>query len=333
MKRTRSAMVVLVACVGGGLLWQGASAQSSTGSERFFLEGRGGLMGPASPFERFGGIKAVTRPSRDAVLGFSLPTQITEVGVVGGQRVSRGDLLVRGDDEEDIALLETQRIRADTDLPVQRAVGQSELADVEWERAQEAFSRTGISQLEYDRARLAADTAKIDVGIAKNTLAQDRAQVVRFEARVRRLRLQAPFDGIVEQVLVDVGQSVSEAEQVVRVVNIDPLWIDVATPTKRTLELGIETGAPAWVAMDLPGDLRVFEGRVVEVSPVADAASGTRRIRVEVANPEQIVAGVTAFVRFTPPETPADQDERGNDASGAGMGAVGAIGAAEGTAR
>jgi len=256
-----------------------------------------------SRFQTFGGIKCVTRPSRDAVLGFSLPTTLKEIAVRGGERVTEGQLLVRGDDEEDLALLETQRIRAETDLPVERAVGQAELAAVEWERAQEAFSKSGINQLEYDRARLAASTAQIDVGIAKNTLAQDRAQVVRFEARVRRLRLTAPFDGIVDNVLVDVGQSVSEADSVVRVVNIDPLWIDVPAPTSQTIQLGLQVGGEAWVAMDLPGEARVFPARIVEVSPVADAASGTRRVRVEMPNPDEIVAGVTSYVRFTEPTT------------------------------
>lgn len=257
-----------------------------------------------SRFESFNGIKCVTRPSRDSVLGFSLPTTLREIAVRGGERVVEGQLLVRGDDEEDLALTETQRIRAETDLPVQRAVGQAELAAVEWDRAQEAFTRKGISQLEYDRARLAKDTAAIDVGIAKNTLAQDRAQVVRFEARVRRLRLEAPFDGIVDNVLVDVGQSVSEADSVVRVVNIDPLWIDVPAPTSMTIQLGLAPGDDAWIAMDLPGEDRVFAARIIEVSPVADAASGTRRVRVEVPNPDEIVAGVTSYVRFTEPPTP-----------------------------
>ncbi|MEL7473060.1 MAG: efflux RND transporter periplasmic adaptor subunit [Planctomycetota bacterium] len=292
--------IALVGLVGIGLLGTlPASAQPDRARRGNLFNGAD--LDAMTRFQSFDGIKCVTRPSRDSVLGFSLPTQIAEVAVAGGERVTQGQLLIRGDDEEDIALLETQRIRADTDLPVQRAVKQAALAETEWQSAQTAFQRGGMNQLEYDRARLAAETTQIDVGIAKNTLAQDRAQIVRFEARVRRLRLVAPFDGVVDNVVVDVGQSVSESDQVVRVVNIDPLWIDVPTPTAQTIELELAKGDAAWIAMDLPGEPRVVAGTIVEVSPVADAASGTRRIRVEAPNPEQIVAGVTAYVRFTEP--------------------------------
>jgi hypothetical protein len=44
------------------------------------------------------GEKAVTRPSRDATMGFSNPTQVKEIAVKGGQKVKLGQLLIRGDD-------------------------------------------------------------------------------------------------------------------------------------------------------------------------------------------------------------------------------------------
>ncbi|MEO0716236.1 MAG: hypothetical protein AAFY58_04515, partial [Planctomycetota bacterium] len=131
----------------------------------------------------FGGHKAVTRPSKDAIMGFSLPTRVIAVPVVGGQVVREGDLLLRGDDVEDLALLEAQRIRAREDLPVQRAVEQAELAKVEFAKAEQAFAADGINEIELDRARLAASTAAIDVRIAKNNFEQEQAAVERFEAR------------------------------------------------------------------------------------------------------------------------------------------------------
>ncbi|MBL8963676.1 MAG: hypothetical protein JNK70_06355, partial [Phycisphaerae bacterium] len=69
----------------------------------------------------------------------------------------------------------------------------------------------------------------------------------------------------------------------------------------QTIEQGLTTGGKAWALMSLPGEPRVYEGRIVEVSPVADPGSNTRRIRVEIENPSRLVAGVTAWVRFTEP--------------------------------
>lgn len=249
----------------------------------------------------FEGHKAVTRPSKDAVMGFSLPTAVREVLVAGGQRVAKGDLLLRGDDVEDVALLEAQKIRAREDLPVQRAVKQAELAEAEYAKALEAHDAGGISEIELDRARLAAATARIDVDIARNNFEQEVAAVDRFQARVDKFRIVAPFDGYVDIVAAELGQSIGDSEPAVRIVQVDPLWIDVPVPTGRTIALDLVSGSPAWVLMDQPGPARVHEARVVEVAPTADAASGTRRVRVEVPNPERLVAGLTCWVRFEPP--------------------------------
>ncbi len=87
-----------------------------------------------------------------------------------------------------------------------------------------------------------------------------------------------------------------------RIVATDPLWIDVPTPTGQTLTLGLKPGDKAWVLLDLPGQPKVWVGKVIEVGAAADPASNTRRVRVELANPNDWPSGMTAWVRFTAPQ-------------------------------
>lgn len=251
---------------------------------------------------QFGGDRAVTRPSRDAVIGFTLPTAVREVAVVGGQRVKQGDLLVRGDDAEDRAEAEFNRMRAQTPLPLDRAVAEETLAKIEYDRAQEADQQGAGAPAELDRYRVRFETAAIDrqLAVLNQTLAQ--LQADKAEARAEKLTLRAPFDGVVDIVLVDTGQSVGAGDPVVRVVRVDPLWIDVPVPTERTIELGTATGDTAWVLMPRGGKPEVFLGKVIEVAPTADSQSGTRRVRVEVPNASAIVPGLNCWVRFTEPE-------------------------------
>lgn len=254
-----------------------------------------------SDFKSFEGIKAVTRPSRDAIMGFSAATRVMELLVAGGQSVTKGQLLIRGDDAEDGIVVKLQELRAGTDLPVQKAKKAAELAKLEYERYKEAQAKGSASPTEVDRARVSHEAAVIDVGQAEITQQQEVVQIDRLKARVDKLRIVAPFDGVVDQISVDVGQTVSESDKIVRVVNVNPLWIDVPVPTGKTLDL--QPDSKCWVLMDLPGQSSVRLGKVIEVSAVADAASGTRRVRVSLPNPNKTVAGVTAYVRFSePPE-------------------------------
>src|SRR5262245_34875479 len=184
-----------------------------------------GGMGPkpkpkASPrrdpslIAEFGGKKSATKGHRDSVMGFSLPTQIGEVLVKGGQEVTKGTLLIRGDDAEDLAVLKLQKLKADSDWPVQRAKKQADLAEVEYRRLEGVRKVDASSQQEVERAKLTWDVALIDHETAKVNQSQEVMQVDRLQARVDKLHLVAPFDGIVDNVMVDAGQNVNENEKV-----------------------------------------------------------------------------------------------------------------------
>lgn len=256
----------------------------------------------------FGGEKAFTRPSQDAVMGFATPTTLRHLLVKGGDVVKEGQLLARGDDAEEGALLESQKLRAESSLPVDRAQKAVELQSFEYDQLLNLEREGGGSAQERERARLSLEAAKIDYETAKFNQDQERVQVARVEARVDRYRIRAPFDGTVDTIFVDVGSSLSDSDNVLRVVDIDPMEIDVAAPTELTLadesagRSDVVVGQPAWVLLDLPGTPRVLVGTVTEVSAVADSRSATRRVRVEVPNPSRILAGVTAYVRFTEPD-------------------------------
>jgi RND family efflux transporter MFP subunit len=263
-------------------------------------------LGENTVVREFGGYRAFTRPSRDATMGFSQPTQVQEILVKGGQSVKAGELLMRGDDREDQALLKLQRMRAETDLPIKGAKAAMDLAELEYQRLQEARQQGGSSPQELDRARLTLDRATVEYQQAILNQRQEVVQIERLDARIVHLRLQAPFDGQIDTIQVDVGQSVSENDKVIRIVNVDLLWIDVPASMMDEATQLVKDGDKAWVLVEAGGKFRMMEGKVIEVSPVADFSSRTRRVRVEFANPagaSRLVAGDPAWVRFTaPPE-------------------------------
>lgn len=252
----------------------------------------------------FAGERGFTRPSRDAVMGFSLPTQVKEVLVKGGQEVKKGQMLIRGDDAEDEALLRLQTVRAETNVAVDRARVSYDLATREYERELDLQSKGATTTSSFERAQLGREAGRLEWENAKIQQTQEVIQVDRLKARLDKFRLAAPFDGEVDEVKVDVGQAVSENEKIIRVVNVDSLWVDVQAPMADPATMTRKVDQPAWVLIDEAGKFRVAQGKVIEVSPVADPGGRSRRVRVEFANPKgenRLVAGEWVHVRFSAP--------------------------------
>lgn len=246
----------------------------------------------------FGGTPAATKPSRDAQMSFSFSTEIVEIPVRGGQRVKQGELLVRARDSEVKTALDQQRALAENELEIQGAEKQVELTRTIFERIRDSGH---ASPLEFDQRRIEAEISLVQRDQALFNREQQRLRLAQLEAQYERFQLLAPFDGIIDEVTVDLGQGVTEQDKVLRIVNIDKLWLDPAPKTTETLTLRLSPGSPAWVLIDLPGKPLLARGKVIEVSPVADPVSLTRRIRVEIENPDALPPGTQAMVRFTEP--------------------------------
>lgn len=246
----------------------------------------------------FGGTAAATKPSRDSQMSFPTATEVLEIPVKGGQRVKRGELLIRARDAEIVAAIDQQRALAENNKEIEGAEAQLELAEIRFENLKKAGE---FSKEEFDQRRIEAKTARVQRDQAIFNKEQQRLRLAQLEAQYERYRLVAPFDGVVDEITVDAGQGVTEQDKVLRIVNTDRLWLDPAPPTAQTLDLNIQPGSRAWVLVDLPGKPQLVEGRVIEVSAVADSVSLTRRVRVEIENPKGWPAGTQAMVRFEKP--------------------------------
>ncbi len=248
--------------------------------------------------EAFGGVKSETRPSRDATMSFTFATEVREVHVKGGQRVKRDDPLMRARDDEVVAALEQQRTMAENDLEIQGASAALELAKFRFEQLKRGGTFTPS---EFAELEIQAKTAEIQRNLAIFNREQQQHRLRQLEAQSIRYHLTAPFDGVVSQVMVDVGQGVNEQQKLIRIVNTDQLRLDAWAGTEETMRLSLKDGARAWVLVDVPDRPVVAEGRVIEIDPVADSVSQTRRIRVEIDNVAGWPAGTQARVRLAGP--------------------------------
>lgn len=246
----------------------------------------------------FGGSKADTKPSRDSTMQFTFSAEVREINAVGGQNVKKGFVLMRARDAELIAAIDRQRDLASNELEIQGTEQQLRNAEFKFNMIEKSGT---YAPTEYEDAKNAAVVARIQRDQAKKNKRQQELTLAQAEAQLEKFRLEAPFDGVIEEVMVEIGEGVTEQTKVLRIVNTEKMWLDPYADTRETIRLGLKEGSAAWVLVDMPDAPKLVQGKVLYVSPVADSVSQTRRVRVEIDNPKGWPAGTQARVRFTEP--------------------------------
>jgi len=249
----------------------------------------------------FGGIYHFTQPSKDAMMGFSQPSEVREVLVKVGDHVKTGDVLVRARDGDIQAACRLQQRRAQNRYEILAAQNRVDLAQIEFDNQQSAQDQGGGSTLEFERARASLENAKIELDTAEERFIEQGIILERQEAELERFAVTAQFDGTVASIEVSPGQAMQDSEPVLRLVSIDPIQVRVPTPTSTVIGSGLERGDKAWVAVSVAGEPKLLEGVITEVSPVADFGSDKVWVKVEMANPDRVLSGLPAWVRFTEP--------------------------------
>jgi RND family efflux transporter MFP subunit len=250
---------------------------------------------------------APTRTSREELLGCLLmPTAEADVGssvigVIGRTLVDRGDKVKKG---QPIAQLTDDVERASVDAASQRFENRAEIA-----AAKSAYE---FAQKKADRARELVDQkfiapqaveqadSEAKVAAMRYAQAQEQRVVARQELAVARAQLglrtiTSPISGVVVDRYMSAGERV-EQKPIFKVVQIDPLRVEVVAPASRFNT--IRPGVTAMVTPDLVGSTE-RTAKVVLVDPVIDAASNTFRVRLELPNPgNAIPSGLRCKINF-----------------------------------
>ena len=277
-----------------------AALLPSANAQQGVEQSRGYAYEPSWAAE-FGGIYHFTQPSKDALMGFNQPSEVREVLVNVGDKVKKGDMLVRARDGDIQAAYRLQQRRAENRYEILAAENRVKLAQIEFDNQQSARDQGGGNIVEYERTKASLENAKIELEAAKEKFIEQGIILERQKADLERYAVTAQFDGTVAAIEVTPGQAMQDSEPAVRLVSIDPLQVRVPTPTSTVLSTGVERGDKAWVAVSVAGEPKLFEATVTEVSPVADFGSDKVWVKVEMANPDQLLSGLPAWVRFTEP--------------------------------
>jgi len=244
------------------------------------------------------GIMAVTLPSADVTLSFIQPGRIARVHVKEGDLVKENQLLVQMDSAAEKEQLEMIREESEdtTQIETQQAslVQKREyLKSLEW-----AAERGAATEAEIEDARLDVKITEFSLKTAEFKHEQSKRKYKEAKIRFDNLRIKSPIAGKVNKVEVEVGESINSLADAVRVVRTDPLWIDVHVPLETYNTLRLDQSAQ----VIFPDNTQEAQtGMIIFISTVADAASSTLQVRIEVPNKSGRPAGQQVRVQFLNP--------------------------------
>jgi RND family efflux transporter MFP subunit len=228
----------------------------------------------------------VVTPAPGAELVVVAPdaARIAEISHAAGDRVRRGDILVRFDIPSLAA--EVQRQQAE----VSRALAAIESAKAAQTRARNLFERGVAARREVEEATRA-------VADVEASLAQARASLAASQSLAERAIVRATFDGVVAKRLHNPGDLVepSSTDPVMHI--IDPRRLEIVASVPLSDVSRVVVGAPARAAIG-SAEAEPVALRVISRPAAVDTGTATVPVRLSFMTPTGVPVGMPAQIEI-----------------------------------
>lgn len=219
-------------------------------------------------------LRGQTIANRQVDLRAETRGKVIEVAAEKGTLVRTGDVIARLSDDDRKAHLEQTKA-----LLAQR--------EIEYDNAQK-LSKKGYRP-------------ETDVAEARAKLEEAKAAVTSMEIDIAYTTIRAPFDGVVEERAVEIGDFVNVGDAIAKIVDLDPVLV-VGQVAEQDIDK-VKVGMPGTARLVTGGTV---SGRMRFVGSAADTQTRTFRVELEVPNPDRsVVQGISAELRLPVAELPA----------------------------
>lgn len=214
-----------------------------------------------------------TLKSRDsAVIMPQVEGQVVNIFVHSGDRVSAG-----------AALMEIDPLKQQATVKSQESSKAAQLANLTWarqqyERTQGLYAAGVVSKQDLDQSKATLDSAQAQVESLD-------AQVREQEVQLRYYKVVAPWNGIVGDIPVHVGDRVTTTTQLTTVDKPGSLEVYVYVPIERSRQLRMNLPIDV---LDSGGNV-IGQSRVSFISPQVDNATQTILVKARIANQNDVL--------------------------------------------
>ncbi|AYH45497.1 efflux RND transporter periplasmic adaptor subunit [Azoarcus sp. DN11] len=227
--------------------------------------------------------EATLEAVHQATLAAQVAGRIVELKVDAGDRVTKGQVLLR------IDAAEASQAVAGAEAGIAQAQANQINAKATYERTRSLVERKFVSQSALDQAKASFDAAEAQLRAAR----AGRGQAATVQGYTT---IVAPLSGLVAARHVEPGEMAQPGRQLVTVYDPAAMRAVVDVPQQRLAGL---TSGQIRARVELPDSGRWLDAASVTVLPAADPRTHTVRVRVDLpANAEGLVPGTFARVHF-----------------------------------
>jgi membrane fusion protein (multidrug efflux system) len=194
------------------------------------------------------------RSRQSVMLRPEVAGRVVSLGFSDGARVSTGQLLVQLDDT-------FQRAE------VQQSLAQMSVARANYKRNQDLVAQNFVAQRVLEESAAAMQVADAQLGLSC--------------ARLERMRIVAPFNGVVGIRTVNVGDYVKDGADLIGLEDIGMLYVDYRLPERHQAQ--VKSGQVVEVKLDAMPN-RLFKATVQAVDPLIDANGRSVGVRAMLVN-------------------------------------------------
>jgi len=246
-------------------------------------------------------VQGVTKPFVEAHPWFNQAGTIYEVPVVKGQVVKKGDVIIKQDDRIEKAILSEKDAEANSTARIDAAVGDLKIKKAQLERLLSLQKTGGANPFEIEEAQ--SKVIYGDATVQVETLNRDKAK---YEAEAQRVKVEqmtikSSVDGRVESIDVAVGDVTDPQHPVISIVQNDPLKVQFFIPIAQANKLKVGDD----VQVRYPGEENWYPAKLTVKNPLADPASDTQEINLEMKNADNRDSGMQVQVRLPASVGPA----------------------------
>jgi len=194
---------------------------------------------------------------------------VQQLNAEEGDWVKAGDMLAQLEDEQ-------------LELEAERAKATMDRLNNDLKRKEELYQKNLISAQEFENAKYEYQAQKSAYELAM--------------LQIKHSKIQAPISGVISDRKIKVGNMINTDQEVFKITDFDPLLVVLNVPEHEMSK--IQKNQSALIEVDAVKG-KVFEGRVLRMSPTVDPETGTFEVTVSIKDDSrQLKPGMFSRVRI-----------------------------------